>query len=147
MNLSEREKAFRRQVQEIGGTIYTQEMLNRFISYWIETDRAKKPKMRFEKERTWRTDLRLALWARNNYDKIVVYLTESEKTIAQKKHSFAVSLEPFLEQYGRETLNAFYKFWSQPENKPNPTMIRYESEHFWSNEARLDQWVKRKRDG
>jgi hypothetical protein len=140
-DISTRESEFKRQIQAIGGTLYTQEMLTRFFLYWSETDRAKKPKMRWEKEKTWHTGRRLALWARNNYDGIQCFLNDAQKTIAQKRHAFAVSLEPFLPKYGKETLNAFFAYWAMPENKPVPQMLRWEGEEFWSLDTKLNQWV------
>lgn len=43
---------------------YGKDMLREFADYWTEPDRAKKPKMRFEKEKTWSTPHRLSTWAR-----------------------------------------------------------------------------------
>jgi len=143
MTVEQREIEFRKNVQEVGGTIYTKEMLSRFSNFWSEPDRGKKQKMRFEKEPTWDTKRRLATWARNNFDNIRCFLTDGEKSIAQKRHAFAVSLEPYLEKYGRTILNAFYSYWSQPENKKNPENIRWEGESFWSLEVRLSQWAER----
>jgi len=143
MTIEDREQKFRKEVQSIGGTTYTPEMIARFISYWSEPNRAKKPKMRWETQKTWSLERRLALWARNNFDGIECFLTESQRTLAQKKHAFAVSLEPFLEKYGRDTLNEFYRYYAQPENKPNPTKLKWESEEFWELSARLSMWVKR----
>ena len=145
MTIEEREQKFRKEVQAIGGTIYTQEMLRRFSEHWTEPDRAPgvRQKMKFEKEKTWHTGRRLATWARNNYDGIQCYLTESQKTIAEKRHSFAVSLEPYLAQYGRDLLNAFYAHYAMPENKPKPEKLRWEDFEFWSLETKLKQWAER----
>lgn len=142
-DIETRESNFRKQVQAIGGAIYTPEMISRYISYWTEPNRAKKPKMRWETQKTFEIGRRLALWARHNYDGIECFLTESQRTLAQKKHAFAVSLEPFLEKYGRDTLNSFYRWWSQVQNIPNPTMIKWESESHWELSSRLESWVKR----
>lgn len=143
MTLEDRTEEFRKHVYHVGGTVYTPEMLRRFVEHWSEPDRAKKPKMRWEKQKTWSTERRLARWARNNYDGIPCFLTESQKTIAQKKRDFAISLEPFLEKYGREMLNSFYLYWTQVENKREPEYIRWELEDFWSLETRLAQWKER----
>lgn len=147
-NIEQREAAFRKHVYEVGGLEYTREMLERFSNYWAEPDRAKgvRQKMRYEKEKTWRVDLRLKTWAKNNYDGIQCYLTESQKSIAQKKRAFAVSLEPFLPIYGKELLNAFFAYWTAPENKPTPEFLRYERESFWETSTRLAQWQKRNQD-
>ena len=45
---------------------YGKAMIREFYDYWSEADRAAKPRMRFEKERSWETDRRLGRWARNN---------------------------------------------------------------------------------
>ncbi len=45
---------------------YGKEMLREFYDYWSETDRSSKPRMRFEKEKTWCLDRRLERWRRNN---------------------------------------------------------------------------------
>lgn len=143
--IDEREIIFRKEVQEIGQLIYTHQLIMRFSDFWTEPDRGKgrAQKMRFEKERTFEIKRRLVTWARNNFDEIVCFLTESQRTLAQKKYAFAVSLEPFLEQYGRNTLNDFYKYYSQPENKPNPTRLKWESEEFWELSTRLSIWGSR----
>ena len=145
MTIEEREISFRKQVQSIGGTTYTKEMLSRFCDYWLEPDRAPgtRQKLKFEKEKTWSIKLRLKKWADNNYDGIQCYLTESQKTIAEKRHAFAVGLEPYLPKYGRDVLNAFFAYWAMPENKPNPEKLRYETEEFWLLETRLKQWAER----
>ena len=45
--------------------LYDRQMLRDFYNYWSEPDRAKKPKMRFEKEKTWSLERRLETWKRN----------------------------------------------------------------------------------
>lgn len=144
-DLQERAECFHKEIQEVGRLLYTTEMLIRFEEHWLEPNRAKgkAQKFRFEIEKTWDTKKRLARWARNNYDNIRVYLTDAEKTIKQKKYDFAVSLEPFLPKYGRDVLNAFYNWWTTPENKPNPVNLRWEEQPFWGLETKLQEWVKR----
>ena len=48
---------------------YPKPMLREFYDYWSEPDRSTKPKMRFEKEKTWSLDRRLERWFRNNEDR------------------------------------------------------------------------------
>lgn len=43
---------------------YDKKMLREFYDYWSEPDRAAKPKMRFEKEKTWSLERRLERWKR-----------------------------------------------------------------------------------
>lgn len=153
MTIEEREEAFRREAQEVGKFIYTQEMISRFCNFWSEPDRAPgtRKRMKMEKEKTWHTGRRLATWARNNYDNIQVYLTDAEKSIARKRQDFAVQLEPYHPTKGKPnypkypitTLNSFWSFWSMPENKPNPEYLRWELEKFWNLETKLKQWHDR----
>lgn len=134
---------FRKEVVEVGGAIYTKEMIKHFLERWTEPDRAKKSKMRFEREKTWETGRRLAMWARNNYNDIECFLTDAEKTIEQKKREFIKALDPFLKTYDRDILNGFYRHWGQPENKRIPTRLRWECEEFWHLGTRLAAWAAR----
>lgn len=143
VSLKIRKEQFRKHVYDVGGLIYTKRMLEEFIRSWSEANRAKTPKMKFEKEATWETDLRLANWARRNYSKIPCYLTESQKTIKHKKHELSLQLEKFVDKYHPDTLNKFWLYWGEPENRPEPTRLRWESEEFWDLAKRLSQWAAR----
>jgi hypothetical protein len=59
--------------------------------------------------------------------------------IEDRKLKFASTLEIFLPQYGRETLNKFYGYWTEP-NKSN-TKFRQELEKTWDLNRRLERWV------
>lgn len=61
-------------------------------------------------------------------------------TIDERKLKFASTLEPFLITYGKELLNDFYKYWTEP-NKSN-TKFKQELERTWSLERRLETWAK-----
>ena len=157
MGISEREIAFKKEVQSVGGTVYTQLMLTRFFEHWVEPDRGrgKAQKMRFEKEKTWDTKKRLAKWARNNYDGIECFLSDAQKSIAEKRHAFSITLEEHLNspksrffnngkpKYSPAILNGFYAYWGMPENKPNPKQLRWEEQNFWNLETKLKQWAER----
>lgn len=143
MTLDERLLLFTKEVIDIGGTIYTKEMLKRFTAFWSEPDRARKPKMRYEREKTWKTAMRLQKWAQNNYDGIVCLLTAGEKTIAEKRKAFAESMHPFVGVYHRDTLNEFYRWYSMPENKTNPEYLRWELLEFWDLSTKLAAWADR----
>ena len=142
MDITEREQTFIKEVHKVGDSTYTQLMLSRFLERWTEPDRGKKPKMRFEKEKTWDTSRRLAYWARVNYDKIPCYLFE-EKSIPERKKEFAQMLEPFLKDYGRDTLNSFYRHWTQMENKPTAKRMMFEAMEFWDTGTRIKKWAER----
>ena len=50
------------------GGIYSAEMVKAFFDYWSELNKSK-TKMRWESEKTWETDKRLAKWKSNNFNK------------------------------------------------------------------------------
>jgi hypothetical protein len=68
-------------------------------------------------------------------DKVIV-----KDNIEQRKLKFASTLEPFLTIYGRELLNDFYRYWTQP-NK-SQTKFKQELEKTWSLDLRLQTWSK-----
>lgn len=148
-SFEERKQLFRNDVLDEGRIIYTSKMLENFIGYWSEPNGAKNPKMKWERERDksknggWELKRRLVTWATQNLDNIQCYNTESQKTIKQKQHDFAISLQKFVEVYDRLTVKNFCIYWTQPENTPEPSQIRWELEEFWDSGQRLVQWVSR----
>ncbi len=58
--LKARKRAFRQEVERVGG-MYEKPLRESFLAYWGETDRA--GQMRWEREATWETALRLFRWA------------------------------------------------------------------------------------
>ena len=58
--------------------------------------------------------------------------------IDKRKLKFASTLEPFLNIYGKDLLNDFYKYWTEP-NKSN-TKFKQEMQKTWSLERRLETW-------
>lgn len=69
---------------------------------------------------------------------------ESKSKIEVRKKEFSDTLKPFLETYGKDMLNDFYAYWTEP-NKSN-TKFRQELEKTWSLKRRLDTWAKRDRN-
>lgn len=65
--------------------------------------------------------------------------TKKER-INDRKLKFADTLKPFLVVYGKELLNDFYFYWSEP-NQSN-TKMRFEMQKTWSIELRLKTWSK-----
>lgn len=63
-----------------------------------------------------------------------------EDNIDSRKLKFASTLEPFVEIYGKDLLNGFYKYWTEP-NK-SKTKFRQELEKTWDLERRLGTWAK-----
>lgn len=62
------------------------------------------------------------------------------KNIEERKLKFADTLKPFLNIYGKDLLNDFFKYWTEP-NKSN-TKFKQELEKTWSLERRLETWAK-----
>ena len=96
---------------------------------------------------------RIAEWRKNQIDtEIVTHYEHScntpkvkeskvnENNINERKLKFASTLEPFLLKYGKDMMNDFYKYWTEP-NKSN-TKFRQEIEKTWSLERRLETWAK-----
>lgn len=77
---------------------------------------------------------------------------DNNKLLSQKKVSpslpdltarsklFQESLRPFLDVYGRDLLNDFYAYWTEP-NK-SKTKMRYELEKTWDVARRLNTWSR-----
>jgi len=63
---------------------------------------------------------------------------EVKNNIDSRKLKFSESLKPFLDKYGKELLNDFYAYWSEP-NKSN-SKFKQELEKTWSLESRLTRW-------
>ena len=55
-----------------------------------------------------------------------------------RKQTFASSLQPYLEKYGREFLNEFYLYWT--EQSINNKKLKFELEKTWSLQRRLYTW-------
>lgn len=65
--------------------------------------------------------------------------TTTSINIDERKLKFASTLEPYLEKFGKNLLNDFYKYWTEP-NKSN-TKFKQELEKTWSLERRLETWA------
>lgn len=78
----------------------------------------------------------------NVTDNVNVTVTDNVKVndIEERKLKFASTLQIFLPQYGRELLNEFYGYWTEP-NKSN-TKFRQELEKTWDLNRRLERWTK-----
>lgn len=74
-----------------------------------------------------------------NVNEILLKKEPKELLLARKK-IFASTLEPFVSVYGKDLINDFYKYWTEP-NKSG-TKFRQELEKTWSLERRLETWVK-----
>lgn len=71
-------------------------------------------------------------------DSVSVSVSDNVINIEERKQKFASSLNPYLEKYGKDFLNDFYLYWTEPtlDNKK----LKYELEKTWSLERRLATW-------
>ena len=65
---------------------------------------------------------------------------KSKEDIVARKLKFSSTLQPFLDTYGKELLNDFYRYRTEP-NKSN-SKFRQELERTWDLERRLGTWSK-----
>lgn len=65
---------------------------------------------------------------------------DKKNNIDIRKNSFASSLEPFVNSFGKDMMNEFYAYWTEP-NKSN-TKFRQELEKVWDLKKRLGTWSK-----
>jgi len=76
-------------------------------------------------------------------DNVTVKEKKNIKSIEERKKEFSATLSPFLEEFGKDILNAFYYYWSEEEiNKKNPK-LRFELQKTWSLKGRLNTWKNR----
>ena len=68
---------------------------------------------------------------------------EKEKNISllDRTQKFKDELTPFVEQYGKDMIRAFFDYWSEP-NKAK-TKMRYEMQKTWDVSGRLRTWERR----
>lgn len=68
---------------------------------------------------------------------------EKEKNLSllDRTQKFKDELTPFVEQYGKDMIRAFFDYWSEP-NKAK-TKMRYEMQKTWDVSGRLRTWERR----
>lgn len=68
---------------------------------------------------------------------------EKEKNLSllDRTQKFKDELIPFVEQYGKDMIRAFFDYWSEP-NKAK-TKMRYEMQKTWDVSGRLRTWERR----
>ena len=60
------------------------------------------------------------------------------KPILERKKDFAMSIQPYLEKYGKKMLNEFYAYWT--EETQGKDKLRVELQKTWNVERRLSTW-------
>jgi hypothetical protein len=64
--------------------------------------------------------------------------------IEERKLKFADTLKPYLQTYGKDFLNDFFKYWTEP-NVSN-TKFKKELERTWSLDRRLEMWSRNEKN-
>jgi hypothetical protein len=72
-------------------------------------------------------------------DNVSININIQKNNIDERKLKFASTLKPFLDTYGKDMLNDFYSYWTEP-NKSN-TKFRQEQEKNWDLNRRLKTWL------
>lgn len=65
-------------------------------------------------------------------------IREEKNNIKERKLKFASTLKPFIDTYGKDMINDFYEYWTEP-NKSN-TKYKQELQKTWSLDRRLKKW-------
>lgn len=71
-------------------------------------------------------------------------VNDKKNTLEERKLKFASTLQPFLDKYGNEMLNDFYKYWTESNN--TKTKFRREYEKTWDIDRRLETWAKKQKE-
>src|SRR3990167_10708746 len=69
---------------------------------------------------------------------------DKDKDIEEREKAFINALTPFLENYGKEMLNSFYRYWS--EKNPKKTKMKFEIQKTWELSKRLANWSRKEND-
>ena len=75
--------------------------------------------------------------------KTAITVAEKQVNMEQRKKDFGLTLQPYVEQYGRQMLNDFFRYWTEP-NKSG-TKMKFELERTWSIAGRLATWAGNQR--
>lgn len=70
-------------------------------------------------------------------------LSKSKKSLKEREHEFGESLIPYVEKYSKETIRAFFNYWT--ERNKSGTKMRFELEKTWETAKRLQTWVSREK--
>ena len=64
---------------------------------------------------------------------------QTKSNVEKRKTDFYNSLIPFLQQYPKELIRAFFDYWS--EFNKSRTKMRFEGEKTWETDKRLMTWA------
>lgn len=66
-------------------------------------------------------------------------MNDRKDLLDKRKKEFGMTLQAYQQTYGREMLNLFYKYWTEP-NK-SLSKMRFELERTWDVKRRLETWA------
>ena len=69
--------------------------------------------------------------------------SKSEISLKKREHEFGESLIPYVEKYSKETIRAFFNYWT--ERNKSGTKMRFELEKTWETAKRLRTWASREK--
>lgn len=64
-------------------------------------------------------------------------------SIEERKSEFRESLRPFVEEYGKEMIFDFFKYWG--EHGDRDKKMRFEKQKSWNTKLRLKKWQEMSR--
>jgi hypothetical protein len=99
----------------------------------------KNPSLNLESQKSLSVSVNVSDSVNANVSENVI-VNEIKNNIEERKLKFASTLKPFLDTYGKEMLNDFYLYWTQP-TKSN-TKFKQELEKTWGLKYRLSTWNK-----
>lgn len=70
-------------------------------------------------------------------------LSKSKASLKEREHEFGESLIPYIEKYSKETIRAFFNYWT--EKNKSGTKMRFELEKTWETSKRLQTWASREK--
>lgn len=70
-------------------------------------------------------------------------LSKSKRSFKEREHEFGASLIPYIEKYSKETIRAFFNYWS--EKSKIGAYMRFELEKTWETSKRLQTWASREK--
>ena len=70
-------------------------------------------------------------------------LSKSKVSLKEREHEFGESLIPYVEKYSKETIRAFFNYWT--EKNKSGTKMRFELEKTWETSKRLQTWASREK--
>ena len=69
--------------------------------------------------------------------------SKSKMSLKEREHEFGASLIPYVEKYSKETIRAFFNYWT--EKNKSGTKMRLELEKTWETSKRLQTWASREK--